>query len=493
MTLDIATLETLLERVAGLRLVTVGDVMIDRFIYGEVHRISPESPIPILVRTHETVMLGGCANVARNVASLGGRSTLVGIIGDDGPGGEARALVSLEADIEDRLIADPGRPTTQKSRFVSTGQQLLRVDEEVASPVSEAVEQALIEAIIGASVGAGAILLSDYGKGVVTAGIISACLAAAQSTGAALVVDSKARGFAHYGAVDVVKPNAAELARATDLPTDTDADVEVALARALAMSEARAILVTRAAKGMSLAVRGEPVRHYGRPAPEVFDTSGAGDTALAALGLALGAGAPIDQAAQMALIASRVVVQKAGTATATPEDLIEAEAVLERTPLDAKIASGSRMVQVARRWREKGLRVGFTNGCFDILHPGHIAYLAQARAWCDRLIVGLNSDDSIRRLKGDGRPINGVEARGRVLAGLAAVDLVTPFDEDTPLKLIEAARPDLLVKGGDYSLEGVVGHDLVKGWGGEVKLATFLDGHSTTDTLKRLKGQDRQP
>jgi D-beta-D-heptose 7-phosphate kinase/D-beta-D-heptose 1-phosphate adenosyltransferase len=488
MTLDLATLEALLGRAAGLRLLTVGDVMIDRFIYGDVERISPEAPIPILSRTHETVMLGGCGNVARNVVALGGLSALIGVVGEDGPGKEARSLVSLEADISDRLVIDPGRPSSLKLRFISAGQQLLRVDNERTSPVHGAVEQALIAAVAEGAVGAAAILLSDYGKGVVTAGVIAACLAAARSTGAILVVDSKARGFARYGAVDVVKPNAIELARATDLPTDTDVEIERALAQALALCEARAILVTRAAKGMSLAVRGQPVRHYVRPAPEVFDTSGAGDTALAALGLALGAGAPIEQAAQVALIASRVVVQKAGTATATPEELIEAEAILERTPLDAKIASPSRMARVAQRWRDKGLRVGFTNGCFDILHPGHIAYLAQARDWCDRLIVGLNDDASIRRLKGEGRPFNSLDARARVLAGLAAVDLVTAFAEDTPLTLIEAARPDLLVKGADYNLQGVVGHDLVASWGGEVKLATFLEGHSTTETLRRLKG-----
>ena len=493
MTLDIANLEALLQRVAGSRLLTVGDVMIDRFIYGDVQRISPEAPIPILARTHETAMLGGCGNVARNVVALGGRSALVGVIGSDGPGEEARALVSLEQGIADRLVADAVRPTSLKLRFISAGQQLLRVDDELAAPVHGEVEQALIQAIAEEAVGAGAILLSDYGKGVVTTRVIAACLAAARSTGAVLVVDSKARGFAHYGAVDVVKPNAIELARATDLPTDTDSEVEIALAKALAMSEARAILVTRAAKGISLAVRGEPVRHYVRPPLGVFDTSGAGDTALAALGLGLGAGVSIEHAAQFALIASRVVVAKAGTATATPEEIIEAEAALDRTPLDAKIAPRSRMAHVARRWRNQGLRVGFTNGCFDILHPGHIAYLAQARAWCDRLIVGLNTDDSVRRLKGEGRPINSLEARARVLAGLAAVDMVTPFSEDTPLALIEAARPHLLVKGADYSLEAVVGHDLVAGWGGEVKLATFLDGHSTTETLSRVKGEACRP
>jgi D-beta-D-heptose 7-phosphate kinase/D-beta-D-heptose 1-phosphate adenosyltransferase len=240
---------------------------------------------------------------------------------------------------------------------------------------------------------------------------------------------------------------------------------------------------------MSLAVRGEPVRHFSRPPPEVFDTSGAGDTALAALGLALAAGATFDQAVELALIASSVVVEKAGTATATPDDVLEAQAAVRRAPLDAKVASAARMAREAERWRKRGLKVGFTNGCFDILHPGHIAYLAQARSWCDRLIVGLNTDASVRASKGPGRPVNALESRARVLAGLSAVDLVVPFADETPLALIEAARPDLLVKGADYSLESVVGRTEVESWGGEVRLAAFMDGHSTTATIQRMAEQ----
>lgn len=488
--MNLNTLEELLSRLADVRVVTIGDVMLDRFIHGSVSRVSAEAPIPVMARTDEVVMLGGCGNVARNVAALGGHAALIGVVGTDLPADEARALVAAETGVEDHLIADPSRPTTLKTRFVSAGQQLLRVDLEDATPVAGHIADALVEQVARVAVGAGAILLSDYGKGVVGPSVIAACLAAAKARGAVLVVDSKARGFGHYGAVDVVKPNAAELAYATGLSTETDAQVEAALERALAMSEARAVLVTRSARGMSLGARGRPVRHFRRSPPEVFDTSGAGDTALAALGLALAAGAALDDAVQLALIASSVVVEKAGTATARPYEIVEAEASIQRAPLDAKIATPERMASEVRRWRARGLKVGFTNGCFDILHPGHIAYLAQARAWCDRLIVGLNTDQSIRALKGPGRPVNCLEARARVLAGLSSVDLVTPFAEETPLRLIEAARPDLLVKGADYAPEDVVGRDLVLGWGGEVRLAPLLEGHSTTATLKRLAGGD---
>ena len=484
--MDLSALQQLLSAVSGARVVCVGDVMVDRFVYGEVSRVSAEAPIPILARSREAVMLGAAGNVARNVAALGGLASLIGVMGDDGPAREALGLVGDEAGIEGFLITDPSRPTTVKTRFVSAGQQLLRVDEELTSPIGGEVEQRLLRTIRDAVRGAGAILLSDYGKGVVTPAVIAACLAAAEEAGAVLIVDSKARSFGRYGAAGLIKPNAAELAYATELPTETSEEIEIALARALELTPCRAILVTRAAKGMSLGRRGEPVRHFSRPSPEVFDTSGAGDTAIAAVGLALSSGAPTEQAIEFALLASSVVVEKAGTATAAPDELIEAELAAHLAPTEAKICTPARMVREVERWRERGLKIGFTNGCFDILHPGHIAYLAQARAWCDRLIVGLNTDGSVRRLKGDGRPVNDLEARALVLAGLTSVDLVTPFDEETPIELIRAARPDVLVKGGDYTVEGVVGHELVASYGGQVKLAPFVDGHSTTATIRKL-------
>ena len=328
---------------------------------------------------------------------------------------------------------------------------------------------------------------------MVTPGVIDACLAAAKAEGAVLIVDSKARGFARYGAADIVKPNAAELAHATDMPTETDAEIEAALGAALELWEAKAILVTRAAKGMSLAVRGEPVRHFRRAPREVFDASGAGDTALAALGLALAAEASIEDAIAFAQLASGVAVGKVGTATVSPDELVEAALSAHMAPAEAKVATAQRMVDEVARWRAKGLKVGFTNGCFDILHQGHVAYLSQARAWCDRLIVGLNCDRSVRALKGEGRPVNDLESRALVLAGLGSVDLVVPFDEDTPLKLIEAARPDVLVKGADYAEDEVVGHDLVKGWGGEVKLAAIVEGYSTTAAIARMKVGTHDP
>jgi D-beta-D-heptose 7-phosphate kinase/D-beta-D-heptose 1-phosphate adenosyltransferase len=481
--MDLAALQKILTALSGARIVCVGDLMVDRFVYGEVTRVSPEAPIPVLARKRELVMLGAAGNVARNAAALGGDVCLVGMIGGDAEGLEALRLMKAEDGVEGFVVTDQTRPTTLKTRFVSGGQQLLRVDMETSGPATGDVEQRLVRTVRDVAKGAGVILLSDYGKGVVTPAVIEAC----RASGALMIVDSKARSFARYGAVDIVKPNAAELAHATDMPTQSDAEVEAALAHALTLCEAKAILVTRAAKGISLAVRGEPVRHFPGAPREVFDASGAGDTTLAALGVALAGKVAVADAIAFAMLASGVAVGKAGTAVVTPEELIEASITAHMAPAEAKVATPQRMVDEIARWRAKGLKVGFTNGCFDILHRGHVAYLAQARAWCDRLIVGVNSDRSVRALKGEGRPVNDLESRAMVLAGLGSVDLVAPFDEDTPMALIEAARPDVLIKGADYTESEVVGGEFVKSYGGEVRLAQLVDGYSTTAAIARMQ------
>ena len=489
--MDLVTLQHLLGEVPGKRVACIGDLMIDRFVYGGVSRVSPEAPIPVLVRSHELKMLGGAGNVARNIAALGGSVALVGLVGGDAEAHEASRLVGEEEPaIEGYLVTDPDRPTTLKTRFVSGGQQLLRVDLEESRPVSGEVEQRLIRTLRDAARGAGVILLSDYGMGVITDAVIAAAREAAAETGAKVIVDSKARSFARYGQIDLVKPNAAELGYATELRTETDVEIEAAIARALELWSAKGVLVTRASKGVSLGLRGHPVRHFRTTPREVFDASGAGDTALAAIGLGLATGATIEAAIEFAQLASGVAVSKAGTATVSPDELMEAVFSAHTAQADGKVATLRRMVEEVARWRAQGLRVGFTNGCFDILHKGHVAYLAQARSWCDRLIVGVNSDASVRALKGEGRPVNDLESRALVLAGLRSVDLVAPFEDLTPIKLIEAARPDVLIKGADYSEDQVVGGDLVVNWGGEIRLAEIVEGYSTSAAIARVTHKD---
>jgi len=478
--LDLGGLQALLEKARGLTIACVGDLMLDRYVYGEVSRISPEAPIPVLRARRTVAMPGGVGNVARNVAALGATARLGGVAGEDGPGAELASLVAAEGRIEDFIARTAAGGTIVKTRYVSSGQQLMRLDEE--EPVVGAFERDDVFSDTSA------ILLSDYAKGVVTERLIRSALWQAQNAGVPVIVDPKGRDFARYGAVDVIKPNASELAGATGLPVETDAEVEAALAALLEATSAKAIVVTRAGKGMSLMRRGGPVRHFPGRAREVFDVSGAGDTGLAALGLALGAGASLEQAVQLAILASGVVVGKSGTAVVTPAELIEAEMTQHAGAALAKVTALDDLAAEVEGWRAQGLTVGFTNGCFDILHRGHVAYLAQARSWCDRLVVALNTDASVRALKGEGRPVNDLDSRAVVIGGLASVDRVTSFDDPTPIRLIERLRPDVLIKGADYTRDGVVGGDLIESWGGEVRLAAFTDGFSTTKTIETMKG-----
>ncbi|WP_309627364.1 D-glycero-beta-D-manno-heptose 1-phosphate adenylyltransferase [Brevundimonas sp.] len=478
-TLDLGALQSLLDRARGQTVACVGDLMLDRYVYGEVSRISPEAPIPVLRSRRTVSMPGGVGNVARNVAALGGLARLGGVTGADPSGEELARLVAAEDRIEDFIDrTGTAGATIVKTRYVSGGQQLMRLDEEEVTVGAFSREDVFS--------GASAILLSDYAKGVVTERLIRSALWQAQQTGAVVIVDPKGRDFARYGAVDLIKPNASELAGATGLPVETDAEIEMALEALLAATTAKAIVVTRAGKGMSLMRRGEPAQHFPGRAREVFDVSGAGDTGLAALGLALGAGASLEQAVQLAILASGVVVGKSGTAVVSPAELIEAEMSQHAGAALAKVTALDDLAAEVEAWRRQGLKVGFTNGCFDILHRGHVAYLAQARSWCDRLVVALNTDASVHRLKGDGRPVNDLDSRAVVIGGLASVDRVTSFDDPTPLALIERLRPDVLIKGADYTREGVVGGDLVESWGGEVRLAEFADGYSTTRTIEKM-------
>ncbi len=485
--MDLTSLQSILSRAGQARIACVGDVMVDRYVYGEVARVSPEAPIPVLAGRSEAVMLGAVGNVARNLAALGVATVaLVGVVGDDPAADEAARLIEAETAIEGHLVTERGRTTTVKTRFVASGQQLLRLDYENDAPLAPSADNSLAAAAAAAIQGCAAVLISDYAKGAVSLTVMAAVRKAAKAAGAPIIVDPKGRSFAKYGAVDLIKPNDRELSLVLDRRMDSDADFEDGLAAALDGCLARAILVTRGGKGASLAVRGEPVVHFRPPPRTVFDNSGAGDTTLAGVGAALAAGASLPEAVEFAMLAAGVAVGKIGTAVVTPAELVAAEMANPLAPAEAKVATLQRAIEEASLWRAAGLRVGFTNGCFDILHRGHVAYLAQARAWCDRLIVAVNSDASVKRLKGEGRPINDLDSRALVLAGLGSVDLVTPFDEDTPITLIEAIKPDVLIKGADYTLEGVVGGDLVQSYGGEVRLAPLVEGYSTTAAIARM-------
>jgi D-beta-D-heptose 7-phosphate kinase/D-beta-D-heptose 1-phosphate adenosyltransferase len=478
-----------LEALVGVRVVVAGDVMLDRSLYGAVERISPEGPIPVLRVEREAAMLGGAGNVLRNLAALGAAVEFLAVVGDDAAGREVQALAREAAGAGCHLLVEAGRPTTIKERYIAAGQQLLRADRDPDGAIGADTAATLLAAATAALEGAGALVLSDYGKGTLQPETLGALIAAAAAAGCPVVVDPKGRDYGIYRGATLVTPNQRELHEATGRPTATEGDVLLAARQVIDSCGIEAVLVTRGARGMTV-LRGGEGNHLQLPAAarEVFDVSGAGDTVVAAVAAALAAGVDFESAVRLANLAASIVVGKLGTAVASRSELLQTLHASDLLAAEAKIADLEASVEHAARWRRKNLTIGFTNGCFDLLHPGHVSLLAQARAVCDRLIVGLNSDASTRRLKGEGRPIQSEAARAAVLASLADVDLVVIFGEDTPLKAIEALRPDVLVKGADYARDEVVGADLVERHGGKVILAELAPGHSTSDTIGRMSG-----
>ncbi len=484
---EITTAE-LAEAVRALKRASVlvaGDAMLDRYVYGRVERVSPEAPVPVLAVEREVAMPGGAGNVVRNLTALGAAVAFISVVGDDQAGSDLTGLVGGQPGVEPWMLVQGGRATTTKTRFIAAGQHLLRADNELARPIHPRLADRLVK-IAGDAVAATAVMvLSDYQKGVLSGDTGSRLIAGARSAGRRVIVDPKGRDWAQYAGADLVTPNRRELAEASGMPIETEEQI-VAAAEALRQRHGfAAMLVTRSEDGMTL-VEADGVHHFPAEAPDVFDVSGAGDTVVAVVAAAMAAGLKLPVACRLANIAAGIVVGKVGTAVAREGDLLEA-LTPERGTL-RKVMSRSAVVEQVERWRQRGWRVGFTNGCFDLLHPGHVHLLEQARSWCDRLVVGLNSDASVKRLKGAARPIQGEAARGAVLASLAAVDLVSVFDEDTPVELIKLIQPEVLVKGADYKVEEVVGGDLVREWGGQVKLAELLPGNSTTATVARIKG-----
>jgi len=482
---ELGQLTHFLPRFHEVRLVCVGDVMLDRFIYGEVERISPEAPIPVVRVSRETSMLGGAGNVARNVAALGAEVSLIAVIGDDETGHETiRQLGALER-VSSGLVVAPGRQTTTKTRYLVGAQQLLRADYETTLVLDAHSRAQILDSFAAELIDADLVILSDYAKGVLDPDMLQRIIAMSNASGKPVVADPKSADFTRYAGVLVLTPNAQELARATGLACGSDAEIEAAARIAFAQTKS-AILATRAQAGMSLIEDGKPLLHLAARAPEVFDESGAGDTCVATLGVAVAAGASLAEAAMLANASAGIAVSKPGTAVVYLDDL---EAVLHADDLhgaEAKICTVKRALEVIAKWRARGKKIGFTNGCFDLVHPGHVSLLRQARAACDHLVVGLNTDASVKRLKGEGRPIQSEMARAIVLASLASVDMVVLFDEVTPLKLIETFRPDVLVKGADYTIEQVVGFETVQSYGGRILLAKLEDGFSTTQTIARI-------
>jgi D-beta-D-heptose 7-phosphate kinase/D-beta-D-heptose 1-phosphate adenosyltransferase len=486
MTTSPQEISRILERVGDAQLLCVGDIMLDRFMYGTVERISPEAPIPVFTQQREERMLGGAGNVVRNILSLGAHASLAAVIGDDAVGNQLTGLVGAEKRLVPTLITERGRISTKKTRYVAASQQLLRSDSESRVPLRDETATKILEMILPEVGAHDAVILSDYNKGMLTPAICRGVIEAAQAAGVPIFVDPKQRDVSLYAGATVLSPNLKELALASGVDGFAD-DAAIILAAQALIRQHRFhyILVTRGEHGMTLVDAEGLIAHLPAVAHQVFDVSGAGDTVIATLAATYAAGASMALAAELANLAGGIVVGRLGTAVVHRTDLTAALYTHRAVALQQKILPADTARDICENWRRDGQVIGFTNGCFDIMHAGHISLLADAKKHCDKLIVALNTDASVRALKGPSRPVNAEMDRAQILAALNMVDAVVLFNDDTPLALIETLRPDILMKGADYTREQVVGHALVESYGGRVELLPLKDGYSTTAIIRK--------
>ncbi len=484
--------ESVLDRFVHKRVLVVGDIMLDRFVYGSVSRISPEAPAPVINTAAPEEAVGGAGNVARNLVALGASCDLIAVVGRDDAAQSVRRHLAGYRGITPALIEAPARVTTLKTRYVAYlhNTHLLRADTEDTTPVAADVEDELIATAQRLIANVDAIILSDYDKGVLTPKSLSGIIAAAHRAGKPVIVDPKGVDYSRYHGATVITPNVAELSEALGRPIrNNEACLKAAAASLIATLGCESLLVTRGERGMLAVSRDGEMAAFDATARRVVDVSGAGDTVVASFTLALVSDAGLQNAARLANAAAGVVVSKKGTSQVSANELRDVLLFRPHFDLREKIHDLGTIDGRVAAWRRDGLTVGFTNGCFDLLHPGHVQLLCEARSYCDKLVVGLNSDASVKRLKGPARPIQPETARLLVLAGLAFTDAVILFTEDTPLGLIDRIRPDVLVKGADYRIDQVVGREIVEAHGGKVVLVELVPDASTTRIVEKLKNE----
>ncbi len=471
------------DQFGGKRVLVVGDLMLDVYLWGNVERISPEAPVPVVQLGRRTSAPGGSGNALLNLAGLGLQAVAAGFVGDDLSGRQLQKILNDSEISTAAVLTLPDRPTTTKTRVICGHHQLLRLDEEQTEPLGPALARRLLDGIRRElDAGIAAVILSDYAKGVLTDEACRDIIAEARKRAIPIIVDPKGRSFAKYAGVTTITPNLREFQTAT--ATDQSEGPEFLAAAQQLRSELNLafLVVTCGELGIKY-LDGDNLVHHPAIARQVYDVSGAGDTVIATLTAALVAGLALDDAIQLANLAARVVVAKLGTTPIHRTELlheVHTESLREQA---AKVYELSTLLHWIEKWRLRKERIVFTNGCFDLLHVGHVTLLARAKQEGDRLIVGVNSDRSVRALKGESRPIVGQSDRAQVIAGLASVDAVILFDEDTPLELIDRVSPDVLVKGGDYQESEIVGADLVRSRGGVVKTIPLVAGRSSTNIL----------
>jgi D-beta-D-heptose 7-phosphate kinase / D-beta-D-heptose 1-phosphate adenosyltransferase len=479
------TLEGFLDDDSPRRILIVGDLMLDRYVVGEVSRISPEAPIPVLAAKNAEQKLGGAGNVASNLRAMDADVDLVGVIGDDSGGGELRAIFERTGISTDGLVIDETRPTSLKTRMISGAQQMLRVDWEHPLDVGGEARKLLLERAETLLDRAQALVLSDYGKGVLTEELIARLITGARRRGIPVLVDPKGTGFSKYRGATLITPNRKEAEQALGR-TLSDLDAVAEGARELIdQVELDAAVITLGAGGIYFRTKDGGEGREATRARSVFDVTGAGDTVVAHLALHLAGGLGLAEAVALANRAAGLVVARLGAGAVTRQEL--RAALRKSAPKEGKVLSAETLEDTLAAWREEGKRIVFTNGCFDIIHTGHVSYLRFARAHGDVLLVGINDDGSVGRLKGPGRPVNCIADRLEVLAAMEMVNAVIAFSEDTPAKIIERVTPAVLVKGEDWAEKGVVGREWVEKHGGRVVLAPLVIGRSTTGILERAR------
>ncbi|WP_020675705.1 bifunctional D-glycero-beta-D-manno-heptose-7-phosphate kinase/D-glycero-beta-D-manno-heptose 1-phosphate adenylyltransferase HldE [Geopsychrobacter electrodiphilus] len=478
-------------RAKQLKALVVGDLMLDEYLWGKAERISPEAPVAVVDITRQDMRLGGAGNVINNLLSLGCEVRVASVIGDDEDGRTILTRLELRGVEADGVVLSALRKTSRKTRVLASNQQMLRIDRESREEIDLASSQQLLTYVHQQLPQVQVVLLSDYLKGVLTDSLTRELIALCRSAKVPVLVDPKGKDYTKYQGATLLTPNRKEAAEASGVAISSGDDVSRAGWKLLQELSLDALILTRSEEGMSLFMAGRDEIQLPTLAREVFDVSGAGDTVLATIGFGLAGGLGLPDAARLANLAAGVVVGKVGTSTVTPDEILRSIRVdVDRT--DAKIRTSNELQQILLEEKNHGRSIVFTNGCFDLLHVGHVKYLQKARALGDRLVLGLNSDASIRRLKGEKRPLIGEEERGHILAALDCIDYVCVFDEDTPLELIDLLRPDILVKGGDYLAAEVVGKEIVESYGGRVELISFVDGKSTTNIIEKILSQYRE-
>jgi D-beta-D-heptose 7-phosphate kinase/D-beta-D-heptose 1-phosphate adenosyltransferase len=478
-------IESFFNHAANIRALVIGDLMLDEYLWGKAERISPEAPVQVVDVQSEDIRLGGAGNVVNNLVALGCRVAVCSITGRDDNGSLLMDIFARMGVETAGLFDEPSRRTGKKTRVIAAHQQIVRIDRESRDPITAESEEAILAFLEREGSAFQVFVVSDYLKGVLTDRVLQTIIAVGRRLGIPVIIDPKGSDYGKYRGATIITPNRKEAEQAARLPIVDDASLQSAGASLLADLQLSAVLITRSEAGMSLFRADGSALHVPTVAREVYDVTGAGDTVLAVLSLGLAAGMSMEDAATLANAAAGIAVGKLGTSTVTPAEIM-AEVAREHRDSDNKIKNLDVLAGIIAAEKGKGKKIVFTNGCFDLLHVGHVKYLQKARSFGDILVLGLNSDASIRRLKGEKRPLIGQDERAHILAALDCIDYVVIFDEDTPLELIAALKPLVLVKGGDYTLDGVVGREIVEEQGGRVELVSFVDGKSTTNIIEKI-------